>query len=208
MSENKPKMKSALMLGVNPNTEREINDFYATDSYAMELVLPVLKCLGLSENVWENACGAGNLSKVLTKNGYNVRNSDIVDRGYSNTEVIDFLSYTEPYHNGDILTNPPFKYAVDFIKKSMELLDEGHKAIFFLKLQFLETEKRKKLFAKYPPKYVIVHSERIFCAMNADFSRYASHYDDKKGKWCGGTQCYCWFVFEKGYKGDSKLLWV
>lgn len=30
-------MKSALMLGVNPNFDREPNDFYATDPKAIEI---------------------------------------------------------------------------------------------------------------------------------------------------------------------------
>ena len=34
-------MKAALMLGVNPNAEREINDFYATGPKAMEIAIPL-----------------------------------------------------------------------------------------------------------------------------------------------------------------------
>ena len=36
-------MKSALMLGVNPNAEREKNDFYATNPHALEIAMPILK---------------------------------------------------------------------------------------------------------------------------------------------------------------------
>lgn len=39
-------MKSALMLGVNPLAEREINDFYATEPKAMEIALPYLQEIG------------------------------------------------------------------------------------------------------------------------------------------------------------------
>lgn len=75
-------MKSALMLGVNPNATREENDFYATNPHAMEIALPHLEDVGLSKNVWECACGQGHLSKVLENNGYNVYSSDLIDRGY------------------------------------------------------------------------------------------------------------------------------
>lgn len=43
-------MKSALMLGVNPNAIREKNDFYATNPHALEIVMPVFKNI-LHKNV-------------------------------------------------------------------------------------------------------------------------------------------------------------
>ena len=81
----------------------------------------------------------------------------------------------------------------------MEVVTEGNKVIMFLKLQFMEGKARKKLFEKYPPKTIWVSSSRITCAKNADF---------KKMKEAGGSAvCYCWVVWEKGYKGDTILKW-
>ena len=34
--------------------------------------------------VWECACGGGHLSEVLKTRGYDVKSSDIIDRGYEN----------------------------------------------------------------------------------------------------------------------------
>ena len=85
-------MKSALMLGVNPNEEREKNDFYATNPHALEIVMPMFKDI-LHNNVWECACGQGHLSNVLKNNGYNVKSSDLIDRGYG--EVVNFLQCNE-----------------------------------------------------------------------------------------------------------------
>ena len=39
-------MKSGLMLGVNPNVERQIEDFYATEPSALVLFLEKLTALG------------------------------------------------------------------------------------------------------------------------------------------------------------------
>lgn len=36
----------------------------------------------LHKNVWECSCGQGHLSEVLNKNGYNVKSTDLIDRGY------------------------------------------------------------------------------------------------------------------------------
>lgn len=70
----------------------------------------------------------------------------------------------------------------------------------FLKLTFLEGKARKKLFEKYPPKVVYVSSSRLQCAKNGDFETY---------KKSGGTAiAFAWFVWEKGYKGDTIIKWI
>lgn len=84
--------------------EREENDFYATDPKAME---KLLEYESFNENIWECACGEGNLSEVLKEYGYEVFSTDLIDRGYQD-EVLDFLSSSYRF-NGDIITNPPFK---------------------------------------------------------------------------------------------------
>lgn len=189
-------MKSALMLGVNPNFKREKDDFYATDPKSLELVLPLLQNIGLCNSVWECACGQGHLSKVLEKYGFNVKSSDLIDRGFG--EIKDFLECNDVFE-GDILTNPPFKLAEQFVEKGLSLLRDGSKLILFLKIQFLESKIRKKLFEKYPPKYLLVNSERQKCAMNGDFQQYSKN---------SNTQLYCWYVWEKGYIGEPIIKWI
>lgn len=187
-------MKAALMLGVNPNAKREENDYYATNPHAMEIALPYLENIGLSHNIWEPACGEGHLSKVLINHGYSVYSSDLIDRGYGDTK--DFLLCDEHF-NGDILTNPPFKLATDFVKHGTELINDGNKICLFLKIQFLESRERYELFKQFPLKHLLVYSERQQCAMNAEFEKYHAT-----------TQCYAWYVFEKGYKGNADIDWI
>lgn len=198
-------MKAGLMLGVNPETEREVNDFYATDPYAIYKMKDMFIECGLDNNVWECACGNGNLCEPLKKLGYNVVATDLVKRNYD-CEQLDFLKCNKTW-NGDILTNPPFKLAKEFVKKSMTLLSEGHKAWMFLKVQFLETPSRAELFKSQGLKYVIVNSERICCAKNDEFDNYFKK-DKSTGVYKGGTQLYCWFVFEKDYKDDPVIKFV
>lgn len=195
-------MKAGLMLAVNPKSEREPNDFYATDSYAIIKMTEKLKEIGVSQKLWECACGEGHLSKPLIELGYDVLSTDLINRGYGETE--NFLTSNRKW-NGDIITNPPFKDAEAFVKKSMELLQNGKKAIFLLKIQFLETEPRAKLFKQCGLKKVIVNSSRICCAMNGNFELYFKKKDDR---YIGGTQCFAWFVFEKGYTGNPELDFV
>ena len=186
-------MNSVLALCISPEAIREKNDFYATNPHALEIAMPIFKSI-LHKNVWECACGQGHLSEVLKSNGYNVKSTDLVDRGYG--EVQDFLTCNDKF-DGDILTNPPFKLAEQFVEKSFELINEGNYVIFFLKVQFLESKSRKQMFEKYPLKYLIVNSERQQCAKDADFEHLKAT-----------TQCYCWYVFQKGYTGEPIIKWL
>ena len=66
-------------MGISQTATREINDYYATDPGAM---VDLLKYEEFNKNIWEPACGEGNLSEVLKAHGYNVYSTDLIDRGY------------------------------------------------------------------------------------------------------------------------------
>ena len=142
------------MLGASNHTEneREADDYYATDPIAIDKLLEIEKP---HRFVWECACGGGHLSERLTERGYDVFNSDIKNRGYAEQHlVLDFLKQEDKLFSfeHDILTNPPYKYATEFVLKALELLHEGCKCFMFLKLTFLEGKRRYiELFRDTPP---------------------------------------------------------
>ena len=172
--------------------EREQNDYYATEPKALELLLDLET---FDTFVWECACGEGHLSEVLKKRGYLVRSSDLVDRGYGESGV-DFLKVNKPF-NGDIITNPPYKYAKEFVEHALEIIPDGRRVAMFLKLQFLEGKARRKLFEVAPPHTVYVSTSRLKCAMNGDFERWAK----------STAVTYAWFIWEKGYTGEPRIRW-
>jgi len=129
----------------------------------------------------------------MAKLGKVVHSSDLVDRGYG-VHGIDFLLKRGGY-DGDIITNPPYKYAQEFCEKAIELTN--NKVAMFLKLTFLEGQKRKKFFEKYPPKKVYVFSQRQKCAINGDFENTGS-----------SAAAYAWFLWEKGFTGEPIIKWI
>ena len=166
---------------------------------ALELLLEKEK---FHKDTWECACGEGHLSEVLKSHGYNVKSSDLIDRGYPGTEVIDFLNTrkSDVDVRRDIITNPPYKYAKEFVEHSLYISEPGTKIAMFLKLTFLESKSRRKLFDKYPPKVVYVSSSRLQCAKNGDFKTY--------GKSVGTAVAYAWFIWEKGFTGHPIIKWI
>ena len=144
--------------------------------------------------ILEPSCGEGHISEVLKAHGYDVVSRDLIDRGYG--EVADFLSIDNLEWNGDIVTNPPYRFALDFVEKALQIIPKGRKVAMFLKLTFLEGKGRRHLFRTQPPCRVWVSSSRLKCAVNGDFDAMD-----------GSAAAYAWFIWEKGYKGETILKW-
>ena len=184
-------------LGASNHTdkERQNEDYYATTPKAAELLLELET---FSPNIWECACGEGHLSKVFESKGYNVRSSDLMDRGFGEIET-DFLGIDNLEWDGDVITNPPYKYAQEFVEKALQIIPIGNKVAMFLKLQFMEGKGRKNLFLKNPPKTIYVSSSRLMCAKNAEFEKMVAG--------GGSAVAYAWYVWEKGFVGTTELKW-
>lgn len=173
---------------------REKNDYYATPFIATK---KLLECETFSKKIYEPFVGGGHISMVLEKNGFDVRNSDLIDRGFHDTEIIDFLSCDESPINADIISNPPYKYVMDCWIKACKRITEGHKVAYMLKLTFLEGKERRKMFEEYPPSRIHVFSSRVTCALNGEFNKYKA-----------SAIAYAWFVYEKGNKKHPVVDWI
>lgn len=173
-------------------TERHKEDFYATHPDAVRKLLDTEK---FDKNIWECCAGEGHISKVLEEYGYKVKSTELFDRGYGETGV-NFLECEEIF-KGDIITNPPYKDAQKFIEKMLSLVEDGSRVACFLKIQFLESQSRQKLFKEHPPRYIYVFSKRVNCAKNGRFDLYPS-----------SAVCYAWFIWEKGFKGEPVVRWL
>ena len=198
--------------------ERELNDFYATDPIAAEWLLKIEPQIC---NVWENFVGTGNLAEPFRKAGKLRVISDLVDRGYYPEGIArsygkDFFEMNKVW-KGDIVSNPPYSMNIESVQHSLDLIQEGHYVAMFMKITFLEGKNRKKFFKENPPIRVWVSSGRIACVKNNEFEMPKKDKEgniklDSKGnpilnKKCSSAACYCWFIWQKGYKGDTIIKW-
>lgn len=171
--------------------EREKDDYYATEPKAIRLLMELEP---FNKKIWEPACGEGHLSEEMKNFGCEIWNTDLVDRGYG--EVLDFLESNVEW-DGDIITNPPYKYAQAFVEKAYNSLKPGGKLALFMGIQFVEGKGRGNFLKQYPIKKVYVSSSRLNCAKNGDFAKY-------KGN---SARCYAWYIWEKGYEGPTEMKW-
>lgn len=172
---------------------RPKDDFYPTPPRGIAALLSVESFMG---DIWEPACGDGAISKALEAAGYRVASSDLIDRGYGQAGV-DFLMEWQP-RTPNIVTNPPFKLAVPFVRKSLELTTS--KVAMLLKIAFLEGIERSALFRASPLARVHVFSQRLaFVPGGTTNTRKLDG---------GGMMAFAWFVWEHGYVGKPTLGWI
>ena len=167
---------------------RETHDFYPTWPPATRALLAVERFEGA---VWEPACGDGAISRELLAAGYAVTSTDLIDRGYGEGGR-DFLMEWAPIAP-NIVTNPPFRWAIEFVDRALQLTTG--KVALFLRLAFLEGVERGKWFPGTPLARVYVMSRRVPMG---------------RGKLAGegegnGVIAFAWFVWEHGHVGDPAL---
>lgn len=170
---------------------REENDFYATPASATQALLDRESFFG---KTWEPACGAGDMSDVLIKNGMETYSSDLIARGYGDGGV-DFLTCANVAAD-NIITNPPFKHATAFIEHAKEVATK--KVAMLLKTVFLESEGRYEMFqdTDFALKTVYQFSKRI------TLRRSGVKQDSS------GMLAYAWFVWERGFEGKPTIEWI
>ena len=136
-------------IGASNHTEhdRQREDYYATEPAATEWLTRLEHFDG---PILEPSCGEGHISRALIAAGYEVESRDLIDRGYG-TGGCDFLAIDNLAWDGDIVTNPPYKYAQEFVEKALAIIPTGRKVAMFLKLTFCEGKARKALFQNCPP---------------------------------------------------------
>lgn len=173
----------------SPSARSEF-DYYATPPIA---VFYLTSCETFTNPIWECAAGEKHISRELERL-YDVRSSDIINRG--DVEEYDFLSIENQQWDGDIVTNPPFAKATEFLTKALSIIEKGRKVALFLRVQFLEGVARRSIFDRHPPRRVWVSSRNLRCAKNGDFE-----------KATGNASTYCWFIWEKGFTGKPELGW-
>ncbi len=170
------------LLGRKVEDLRQAEDFYPTPAYVTKALL---KNYQFSGKIWEPACGDGRMAEVIKQYYPYVECSDLIDRGYGESGV-DFLNSKRRSDN--IITNPPFNLAYEFIVQGLKLSDKC--LALLLPIRYLTGKKRAKLYAEFPPAKVIVIPNKV------DFLGFGSP-----------AMEFAWFVWEKGKK-ETTIVWA
>ena len=194
-----PKTNQAAKVGGGNQEGRPPADFYETPSVAVTALLDVEEFHG---KTWEPACGKGAISEVLRDYGISVLSSDKHDYGYGDSGI-DFLRkrHREKYmlDADNIITNPPFKLAVDFALLGCDFIRQTHGKLALLeRLVWLESAARKPMFESTPLARVHVFSRRLP----------RMHRPDYKEHKAASMVAFAWFVWEWDHEGPPTLSWI
>jgi len=170
--------------------KRANGDFYPTPPHATEALLSVEKFNG---TILEPACGQGHISKVLESKGYNVTSRDLFEYGYGE-QGNDFLFFQQANSFDNVITNPPYTIAKEFIETALYV--SRNKVAMLLKLSFLEGVTRQRFFKETPFKKIYVFSRRI------SLTRLGEPMVNK------GMITFAWFIWDKQYDGEPTIDWV
>lgn len=172
---------------------REPFDFYPTPPEGTRALLSVETFDG---PIWEPAAGDGAIARVLSKAGYHVTSTDLVDRGYG-TGGINFLTETAPRAK-HIVTNPPYGrgLADHFIRHALRLTREtGGSVAMLLDLAGLAHPIRHGLYVSNPPANVYLLDELI--CQPAGQSRLTN-----------AELRFAWLVWKPNHQGRPALWWL
>jgi hypothetical protein len=174
--------------------ERQAEEWYVEPSWVSERLFEVEDFAG---SVWDPCCGMGRIPTSADKAGHYVFASDVVDRGYGPAYIKDFLQCDTGSNSAcNIVCNPPFDRFEDFAHLALACRGIRKVAMIWLvrRLNAARWLQKTPLARVYlltprpsmPPGHVILRGE-------------------KPG---GGTQDFCWLVWDTAHRGPPELAWL
>lgn len=179
------------------------DDLYETP---IEAVRTLLALESFVTSVWEPSVGKGAILRPLEAAGYDVRISDLIDRGIATKDgelqgVGDFLTLRPDADfavgercGPDIVTNPPYGIANAYIAHALKVFRPGKMALL-LNLNFLagfDDPDRCFVMDENPPSRVYVFTRRLPMM----------HRDGWEGKKASSQMNTAWFVWERNDDGS------
>jgi len=166
-------------------------DFYQTPRWCTE---KLLERENFSGSILEPCSGAGAISKMLEGKWFVVNSQDIrTDESVYWEKWLDF--FLDNTNTDNIITNPPYFCAKDFIVKALSVSNK--KVAMLLKLCFLESVDRYEFFRNTPLKKVYVFCKRI--TMYPEWAEVPKN---------SGTIAYAWYIWEKWYTWQPTIDWI
>lgn len=160
------------MSSTKRSSDRHASDYYVTPiSAILDFANAVVR---YEPNIFKDkivldACAGGDTfhsmsyPEALKKIGVPEVNIDTLDIREDSLAQYkeDYLVWNPVRKYNLIISNPPFCLAMDFIQRSLELVEENGYVVMLLRLNYFGSKKRKSFWDKNMPKYSFVHHKRM-----------------------------------------------
>lgn len=163
-------------------------DLYETPPVAVEALLKVEH---LPHDIWEPACGSGNIAKVLTAAGHDVIASDLFDHGFGRSGI-DFLGGKFVPVSGAIVTNPPYQKAQEFVEKALSL---SPLVVMLMRMAFYESKRRANILDGGQLIRIHVFANRLPMM----------HRKGWDGPKASSAMTFAWFIWDRYHNGPTTI---
>lgn len=170
------------MSSTNRGAKRRTNDDYPTPGWVTRAILPYLSLWG---RILEPACGEGAIVRELLAAGasdmlaFDLHRSLAEDLlasagGWTGgPPAVDFFDSGVPAPHDLIITNPPYRLALEFVQRAIELRAQGGTVCMLLRLNFLGSQKRAPWMRENMPQIYILPKRPSFTGKGTDSCEYA-----------------------------------
>jgi hypothetical protein len=139
------------------NADRDL-DAYFTPAEAVIAVM-ALERARLPRVIFDPCAGDGAFTRLMAEHGYETHANDIRDYGLAGCTIGDYLAMPPIPGVEGVVTNPPFRWALEFLRKAVA---ETSYVGALLRANFLiEAAGRDAFFAEHPPARVYYSSQRL-----------------------------------------------
>jgi hypothetical protein len=172
--------------------ERDEHDWYVEPPECSAALFALEEFSGV---VWDPACGVGRIVASAREAGLPAVGTDIVKRGPICEREFDFLDEEIDIGFTNIVSNPPFKHAEEFVQRALECVPIGGKIAMLLPLVWLSgfsskrdwlPESPLKTFFPISPRPSMPPGAVVLSGQNVG----------------NGTKDFAWFVWQRGYTGS------
>ncbi len=171
-----------------PAWERRDGDSYYTQPWVTQALV---QSYALRGPIWEPAAGRGDMVSTLRSwTKLEVIGTDI-SMGKKKYDFLNPKGYVPAF--GSIVTNPPYRLAEAFARHALK--HTGGKVAILVRLDFLASQRRHKLFTEHPPHLILVLSRRPSMPPG---------WQDAPAK--GGMHDFCWIVWDQDDLGQCAAI--
>jgi hypothetical protein len=190
-------------------------DYFPTPPWATRALCEFLQGIQREDlrgmSCWEPAAGEGHMARPLQEYFGDVRATDVHAYSARADDVADFTlapMVADEIGSVDwVVTNPPFRLALDFIRAATAVSRKGFAML--VRGAFLEgADRHRQLWSVFPPAYVLHFAERVVMLEGRLVQAGARDpFADKPGTKASSATAYVWLVWLAG-QFDTRTRWL